>query len=224
MDIITEDKRSSNTSDVYEAAKQANDTFGSNPAGVNILGGSLGDKILSDYEGKAEAESLAIRDPLTGLFNRRALEQKFDELDKNPESDYSVIELDVDRFKDFNDTYGHPAGDRALKRLAKILETSFRETDLIARPGGEEFVVVFEGTVDVGKKSEEIRKIIEQSHMNQERRSKPGPDGHEITTSIGIATHEKGSKVKSEEIFARADKALYKAKDEGRNRVEVYRE
>jgi len=164
-----------------------------------------------------ELEKLSITDSLTGLFNRRQLMEVLEiegRRNLRHQRPFSVLMLDVDRFKKLNDTYGHLAGDEVLKKLAWILKQETRDVDHAARYGGEEFLIMLpdtniDGASEVG---ERIRARIE--------REKYAFDGKEmkVTASIGIACCpvEGGA---AEALIARADKALYKAKRGGRNRV-----
>lgn len=158
-------------------------------------------------------EAQATTDGLTGLKNHRAFQQRLtEEFDRSARYNFplSLMMLDVDKFKQFNDTYGHPAGDEVLKRVAHILASSARTTDMVARYGGEEFVIVLSGTDIQGasEAGERVRSAIE--HSLWEKR--------QITVSIGIASLRHGTKNKSM-LIEEADKSLYISKEFGRNRV-----
>lgn len=165
----------------------------------------------------------ATTDALTGLLNRRA----FDEYMKTEQQraqrygkTFSLMMLDIDYFKKVNDTYGHAAGDALLKTLATILTQQVRDIDIVARFGGEEFVIVLPETEGTGAKilAERIRQTIARTPFTL-------PDEREIgvTVSMGIACfpHNAGS---VETLLERADQALYLAKNNGRNRVFLYQE
>ena len=125
--------------------------------------------------------------------------------------------LDLDHFKDFNDTYGHPAGDEALRTFARVLGASIRSSDVAARYGGEEFVVALHhaGLDDAQRVAEKIRASVEQMVVE----IGPGRYGR-ITASLGVASTE--TQVHElRALVAMADAALYRAKESGRNRVEV---
>lgn len=162
-------------------------------------------------------EELAIKDDLTGLFVRRYFHQKYtEEFNKALRYDKSLnlLMIDIDHFKQYNDTYGHTAGDIVLREVAKILSHNINKNDILARFGGEEFIVLL---FDMDKssaiqKADYIRKEI-QNHPILLRRKKTG-----ITVSIGVANCPKDSKLKKE-LIHQADVNLYKAKMEGRNRV-----
>lgn len=160
----------------------------------------------------------SVTDPVTGVRNRRFLE-RFLETEAARARRYrtrcSVAMLDLDHFKRYNDTHGHPAGDRVLEELAELLRSQAREADVVARYGGEEFVQVMPET-----DAEAARESAERIRRAVEAREFPGeevlPEG--ITVSLGVAalpTHADTA----EELVQVADEALYRAKEEGRNRV-----
>ena len=164
----------------------------------------------------AELESDARTDPLTGLDNRRALREGFaQELGRSDRTrrPLALILLDLDRFKRYNDSHGHPAGDDALRRLARILNRVTRTTELAARTGGEEFAIVAPETDSAGAVvlAERVRTAVETEFADD----RPG-----LTVSLGIAVREPGG-LGFRDLFASADRALYAAKELGRNRVEL---
>ena len=158
-------------------------------------------------------ESIAYKDGLTGINNRRTADYyltKF--IEKAPmENDLSIILIDIDHFKDFNDKYGHLEGDRALKHVATILQQHVKTFDVLARFGGEEFILILPKTkyTCALKVAERLRKAIEVESL----------DAYEIRTSLGVTTFEKGDTYTS--LIRKADEALYQAKAYGRNRVEL---
>ncbi len=132
----------------------------------------------------------------------------------------SLIVFDVDDFKSYNDSFGHPAGDRALEQVSKISKTVMRRMDNLARYGGEEFVAVLPGT---GK--QEATRLAERLREAIEKDSTPSPHNDlpkQITVSIGVASYPEDAEDKDKLIFC-ADGALYDAKRDGKNRVRVYR-
>lgn len=158
-----------------------------------------------------ETKDLSLHDPLTGLGNRRLMEITLGNLFeavKRYGRDLSAIMLDIDFFKKYNDTYGHPAGDQLLAVIAKIMLGEIRKSDTPVRYGGEEFIVLLPETSlkDAGITAERIRKSIE---------SKAG-----ITVSLGVSSFHRDMQDK-ESLIKRADHALYQAKQKGRNRVEL---
>jgi len=163
-----------------------------------------------------EFEQLSVTDPLTGLTNRRYLEKRLDEeIDRSKRHRFpmSLMMLDVDEFKSYNDSFGHPAGDAALKIVAGILNDAVRGEDVAARYGGEEFSILLPQTtsVEAAAIAERIRRQIEKTEFPKRR----------VTVSIGIASsaNETGS---PEELINAADSALYEAKNQGRNNVQIF--
>ncbi|MCX7554583.1 GGDEF domain-containing protein [Marinicella sp. S1101] len=163
-------------------------------------------------------QDLAHKDPLTGLSNRLYLDQFIKQLIENKVSSISVIMMDMDHFKKYNDTYGHLAGDQLLEKFADSLMTCIkRPQDLAARYGGEEFLAIMPGT-DEDYTLEAAEKI--RSHTEQQ--------AEKTTISIGVAFSQTGQIINSSkqifELIDQADKALYEAKTTGRNQVVVYSE
>jgi diguanylate cyclase (GGDEF)-like protein len=178
-----------------------------------------------------ELKSLSEEDPLTGLYNRRALEQRVRDLFLRSEftqSPVSVLMIDVDRFKAFNDHFGHPKGDRCLQRIAATLIQEIRGgSDLVARYGGEEFIIVMPDTGFAGAvaTAERIRLAIEACGIPSAPLQDIGVP-LVVTASVGVATCEHpagqvatGCPGTLADLIRRADECLYKAKATGRNRV-----
>lgn len=165
-------------------------------------------------------ENAALHDALTGLPNRRYLDQVLADMDAAPgETDVTVLHIDLDRFKDINDTLGHAAGDVILKHAAQALKLNVRGSDFVARIGGDEFVVVSRMPGSVEEHSDMASRLVEAL-------SKPVDyEGHEcrIGASIGIASRTDASEP-VEQLLVDADIALYEAKRRGRNRVERFNE
>ncbi|HEX6602014.1 MAG TPA: GGDEF domain-containing protein [Solirubrobacterales bacterium] len=154
-------------------------------------------------------------DPLTGLFNRNALEQRLGELDGQPCDptaglSHAFLLCDLDHFKQVNDRYGHAAGDAVLQDVAYTMRAALRAGDSIYRVGGEEILVMLPGAgyADAMEIAERLREEV------RERR----PVGVEVSLSIGVAVADPGV-VDTQDMLSRADAALYAAKAEGRNRV-----
>lgn len=190
---------------------------------VNIIGVFL----LSDLLGREQyrigiqraLESEASLDPLTRLPNRRVLQREGDRCSKEAgirRIPFSIIMLDIDYFKKINDSWGHSFGDTVLARVADVIRQTVRRTDIAARYGGEEIVVLLPNT-DIRAATaiaEKIRKDIEATILMFEQES------IRVTVSIGIAcSHEPTADFKH--VLEAADKALYRAKAGGRNRVEL---
>lgn len=162
-------------------------------------------------------EQLAISDQLTGLFNRRYFDEKLNEysnLMMRIEQPLSCLMADIDHFKNLNDTYGHQAGDQVLAAIARILRDSSRKTDICARYGGEEFIMLLPNTTSENAflHAEEIRLKIQDSSIRFDSKSL------RVTLSIGVGVGEKESDL-FEALVKTADRALYRAKESGRNRV-----
>lgn len=164
--------------------------------------------LLKKTHRQADAlEALSMTDPLTGAANRRRLREELNrEIDRSrrTQSPLSIAFLDLDYFKAYNDHYGHQAGDQLLKGLVAGWRSKLRATDLLARIGGEEFLVLFPDadSDQAAQVVERLRKVVPQNE----------------TVSAGVATYQTGES--TDELIARADRALYSAKRAGRNRVE----
>jgi diguanylate cyclase (GGDEF)-like protein len=191
-------------------------------------------------EAMGKLEVLASTDPLTGLPNRRSYLARFDEaisVWRRRDTPVSIILLDIDRFKVFNDTYGHQAGDAVLVELGRIMRETLRDIDLPARMGGEEFAVLLPGEELAGalKLAERLRLAFERAHVSF--------DGNDLsfTASFGVAALPSETQLKtfdkdiashiealkswesgdiSNVMYSLADGALYAAKENGRNRCE----
>ena len=189
-------------------------------AGLLWLTWLLARELRLRQRAERELAQLAATDALTGVANRRMLDQALrHEWFRAQRSckPLSVMMIDADHFKAFNDRHGHQAGDQALRELAKVITANVRRpADLVARYGGEEFSVILAETDSHGAQqiAEHIRQAVEQL---------PLVDGAErpMTVSIGIATWTAASEMTLEQLLFVADKALYQAKEGGRNRVVV---
>lgn len=161
-----------------------------------------------------ELEQLSVTDGLTGLTNHRALMQRLgDEVVRAKRTDrpFSVIMTDVDFFKKYNDEFGHPAGDEVLKQVAQILKDCTRTVDCVARYGGEEFAALLPETAGPG--------AMEVAERMRARVASAQFANREITVSVGVAEFPADADTGAK-VIAVADKALYEAKRNGRNRVE----
>jgi len=185
---------------------------------VAQLTGVFNDMVQKLREGRTALELLSVTDGLTGLANRRRLDAELTrELlshDRHHRS-FSVLMLDVDKFKVLNDTYGHPSGDAVLRQMAKLLGDCTRRGDTVARFGGEEFLLILPETPAAGALhlAENIRATVEETVFKIE-------DGKEVrvTVSIGMARFPDHGK-SAEALIAAADGALYRSKQSGRNRI-----
>jgi len=168
----------------------------------------------------AALQRLAILDPLTGLANRRCLDQVLDTEWRRCQREgapLSVVLLDIDEFKKFNDSQGHLAGDECLKRVASVLRDGVRRpADLTARYGGEEFAIVLPNTPAVGalQVAETLRRMIEAAGIAHATSS----IAPYVTASLGVASCLPDAGKSLAELFAAADAALYSAKSAGKNR------
>lgn len=170
--------------------------------------------VLKDKAG--EFEQLSVTDALTGLLNRRYLEKRLiEEIQRSKRHRFpmSVMMLDVDEFKSYNDAFGHPAGDAALRIVAGVLQDILRGADVAARYGGEEFAILLPQTtsVEAAAIAERLRQRIEHTEFPK----------RQVTVSIGIASISNDLDTPAAVIGA-ADSALYEAKNNGRNNVQVY--
>jgi diguanylate cyclase (GGDEF)-like protein len=184
---------------------------------VTVLRFSFASGVEDEYERRLlEA---ALRDVLTGLYNRRHFEERLSaELSAAQRHGraLAVLAIDIDHFKEINDTWGHPAGDAMLRLVADTLARTIRQEDVLARYGGEEFVLVARETTQVGGEqlAERLRLLVEDARLPwNEQQLK-------VTISIGLAfSGEAGDRMAPVQLFERADRALYLAKRRGRNRV-----
>jgi diguanylate cyclase (GGDEF)-like protein len=180
----------------------------------------LGYALLSHRRHRAELIRLAERDELTGLLNRRAIVRKAVEfLTRARESKGSLIIglIDLDHFKSVNDRFGHAVGDQLLQRFAAAMRTSLHTREMFGRYGGEEFLVLFpDCTLDQARASaERLRNALRDQHLRIDDQDVT------VTLSLGLAGYEPGD-VLFDQVARRADIALYVAKTQGRDRVEIF--
>jgi len=189
-----------------------------NILGIVLLGSALeATKRNADY--LRDVEFNAERDPLTGLYNRRALGQFEGSLGQSVSPDKRhgcVVLFDIDRFKSVNDRFGHARGDEVLQRVAATVTSRMRRSDFVVRFGGEEIAVVLLSTSvdDAYRIAEHIRALVEKLVFAHEGET------FTVTVSAGIAAFTVGE-TKLEEAFDYADRALYQAKNAGRNRTKI---
>ena len=173
---------------------------------------------LSNLRLRESLRQQSIRDPLTGLYNRRHLEETLEiELHRaaRRSEPVSVVMFDVDHFKRLNDTYGHDAGDTVLRALSDVVKKHIRAGDLAYRLGGEEFLLVQPGmgSPDALKRAETLRETAAALVLSERGSALGG-----VTISLGVATYPDHAQ-RGEDLLKRADEALYRAKRGGRNRT-----
>ncbi|RFP14731.1 diguanylate cyclase [Duganella sp. BJB475] len=177
--------------------------------------------VSTDITEAKSAQADSVTDELTGLKNRRYFNIRFNEEQKRAHRDQRLLTLlliDVDRFKEYNDSYGHPQGDQVLKAVADAMRQALsRPGDLSFRIGGDEFACLF-----ASNSADESQALAEQIRADLEARLIPHqgnqPCGH-VTLSLGLAFIAPDAKLTQEDIYQQADQALYRAKHKGRNTV-----
>ena len=184
--------------------------------GLTIENIQLYDDVKDSY---LQAEKQAVTDGLTGIYNYRHFQHQLEREIKRSKrhwSKASLIMMDIDFFKSYNDQNGHPAGDQVLRRLSEILNTCTRTSDVLARYGGEEFVLILPETPKPAaiKLAEKIRTLIQDEIFPHE---KTQPNG-DLTVSLGVATFPDDAQT-WEELVQKADEQLYASKQSGRNKV-----
>ena len=206
----------------YENAEQQNHELITTQAELSRRNQELREQsrqlIISEkklQEANAQLEALATQDGLTGLKNHRAFKLRLAEESERAAhhaAPLSLLIIDVDHFKEFNDTFGHPAGDETLKTLARILGGHTPGSGLAARYGGEEFAIILPGVDEAGALAfaEELRVAVERFPWSE----------RPVTVSIGVASANPLA-CDAALLVAAADKALYRSKQGGRNRVSV---
>ena len=175
------------------------------------------------HESNTQLKSLSVTDSLTDIGNQRYFrDQLRSEMERSIRYRHplSLLLIDVDYFKQYNDAYGHAIGDKALKLVAKVLKSNTRSTDFLARYGGEEFGIILPETPkkDAHLLAERVRKAIEKQAFSYKIKGRPRKG---LTVSIGVCCYPTDHKGKDpKQLLIKADKALYLAKQKGRNRTE----
>jgi diguanylate cyclase (GGDEF)-like protein len=187
------------------------------------LTGSLRDRNRQLRDARRQLTDLANVDELTGLGNRRLVNKALqEEINRARRSgaELSVILLDVDYFKNYNDTYGHPAGDSVLQKLADVMQrATTRAGEVVARYGGEEFILVLPGasSSSARRTAERLRDLVVEEQIPHET----SKAANHVTVSQGVVTVRPDVELEPADLINRADKALYQAKDAGRNAIKV---
>jgi len=181
--------------------------------GVIVEWVGIGRDITDKKSKEEELQAQAFRDPLTKAFNRRQLHVAIDEeiaRSQRSEECFSLLLIDADHFKAINDQYGHESGDQVLKQLVDVLSGGIRRTDTLARWGGEEFTILLPGArcANALRVAESLKARVNQTPFDVSR---------PVTVSIGLAEYKNNET--ADALIRRADRALYKAKENGRNCV-----
>ena len=162
-----------------------------------------------------KANEAATRDPLTGIWNRRAFEARCrDAFAREPDAAMSLVLIDLDKFKYVNDTYGHLVGDEVLKAIVQRCQSAVRESDVLARLAGDEFVLLLPHTPpeEAFGVADRVRVAVVKEPLATSAGALP------VTVSVGVATRRPGDAAINH-LIERADRAMYVSKNEGRNRI-----
>ncbi len=179
-------------------------------------------RLLELRQSKEQLQKMALTDPLTELGNRATFDRNIKQAvaaTQRSGNPHSLLMIDLDHFKNFNDTYGHQTGDSVLRAVADAIRKSAREADICCRYGGEEFAVILPET-----KARNAEILAERIHRQVARISLKQPAGRlPITVSIGISCTRRKISIHPAQLVEEADRALYLAKENGRNRTEIWR-
>lgn len=191
-------------------------------AAISVVVVSLGLVVMTKEQADARNQSLAMRDELTGLINRRSLLESLAQqlsMAKRHGQPMAVLMVDIDFFKRVNDTHGHLSGDKVLKAMTAVIAQRARGQDLLGRLGGEEFLVILPNTSEEG-----ARQLAENLRQGVAAASFQAVSGAPIaiTVSIGLCALDRLPDAQCDDLIGAADQALYQAKATGRNRVEVF--
>lgn len=201
------------------------------PADLSLFQ-TLANHMALDIE-KEEYCNTATKDPLTGLYNRALLDEKFNaymQAVKGAGEEFAAVLVDIDHFKKINDTFGHLFGDEILRITSELLQHSIRHEDTIFRYGGEEFLILFAKTsrdpnrkIDSGEFHYEIYRVLDRLRMAVEMRAFQCINQRvSVTMSFGLTFYQDGSRKTPQELIHEADQALYHSKNNGRNLISVF--
>ena len=187
---------------------------------VKTLLEQLGISLNYYREAQDKLTELANTDGMTGLLNRRAFQEIYDDLFARQKDTLCMILLDIDHFKQINDRFGHDVGDHVIIGIANILQSELQEGEYLARIGGEEFVILIADCPlsHALARAENYRALVHETDFNL-----PGNELYHVTISLGVS-HQYLKDSKSGDLFKRSDQALYQAKQQGRNRVKSCRD
>ena len=179
-------------------------------------------RLLELRQSKEQLQKLALTDPLTKLGNRATYDRNITQAVASTQrsgNPHSLLMIDLDHFKSFNDTHGHQTGDSVLRSVADAIRKSVREADICCRYGGDEFAVILPDT-----KASNAVILAERIHKQVATASLKQPAGRlPMTVSIGISCTRRKSNIHPPQLIEEADRALYLAKENGRNRTEIWR-
>lgn len=186
---------------------------------AELLQRALADTNRQLEQQRAELETLATRDPLTGVFNRREFVHRAQQALAQAQRhghELAVLMVDLDHFKSVNDRFGHPVGDEVLRQVTHLMQQNVRQTDCLARLGGEEFALLLPCTPasNALHLADKLRQKLADTPIE--------PLGEPITASLGLSCLAAGQHLTLDTLLQRADQALYRAKELGRNRTEVW--
>lgn len=169
---------------------------------------------------REDAQRMSITDPLTGVLNRRGFDLAFlRAMEQRASAPFSLIHLDLDHFKQVNDRLGHAAGDRVLQRAADSIRAEVRASDKVCRAGGDEFLILMFSTTDQDLLKRACSRIIQRIEAMES-----APDAPRVSASIGVAICPTDRMAGTFDLFERADRALYQAKETGRGQVIVWQD
>lgn len=203
-----------------DAVRHARDEAENDRRRLEELNQKLHEQVEETRRLQVQLQEQALRDPLTALHNRRYLFEvapRLLELAERQGSTLCVVLLDLDHFKSLNDSFGHQAGDEALKAFAELLQSRLRRTEAVCRHGGEEFVVVMPDVALAGAEAVLARLLEACQGLQLQHRGRALP---RMSFSAGVAQYPRHGET-LDQLLSRADRALYKAKDLGRSRIEV---